>query len=197
MTRISSTTARTWRIVAIFVIALTAFVFSVEKPQMAAALSVEGVFFANGADSEAAPTTPEEVNWDIAISFDGNVAVYEGDEFVVDANPSFVHLQYADGGEVNGWHARHDGGFQGKRALYIEYDEPLRPLTRYRVLIDSGVTTADGSESLGKQYVYYFTTTPQIAEGISVFHIALGTIALVAVAAGSLVMTRRRRGWRS
>lgn len=46
-------------IVAIFVITLTAFVYSVEKPQMVAALSVEGFFFANGAGSQAAPTTPE------------------------------------------------------------------------------------------------------------------------------------------
>lgn len=169
-----------------------AVLFCTKTPALA--LEVTGVSY-NG-EPDAVHCQPNEDMWDIALSFDGNVSVGASSNQIIADNLTHVHLQKANGDEVTGWSTRNGGGNASARAIYLELEEPLEPLQRYRIVIDPELATADGQEALGAQYVTYFTTAPDLACGLTVFQVVGIAAAVVVVACGvgvGVVRQRRER----
>ncbi len=134
--------------------------------------------------------------WNIVLGFSGNVSLaLEGeDDSFIQRNLSRVHLLKADGSEVGNWHASVQGA--GKRAIYIELDDWLEPLTEYMIVVDAGLESADGIAMLPATYTETFKTSSQTKTGLTVYqNVALAAVPLLLAAgiAVQVVRTRRQR----
>lgn len=160
-----------------------------------AAPYVDGVSYNYDGDGAVA-TKPNDIAWDIAVGFSENIAVpLEGsDDSFVQRNMNRVHLYAADGSEVKGWHASVQGG--GKRVIYIELDQWLKPLTEYQVVVDAGIEAAERDAASTSEYRETFKTGSMCPDGLTVYQniwIALGVMLVIAGIAVQAVRVKRRR----
>lgn len=170
-----------------------AVLFCTKTPALA--LEVTGVSY-NG-EPDSVRCQPNEDMWDIAIEFDANVGWADFGAQTPVESLHHIHLQKADGAEVGGWSVHTGTSPEERTVLYLELEEPLEPLQRYRIVIDPELATADGQEALGAQYVTYFTTAPDLACGLTVFQVVGIAAAVVVVVCGvGAGVARRRRGQR-
>ena len=154
-------------------------------------LVYEGVSYAY--DDDGVKCEPSNA-WNIVIGFSENVAVpAEGaDDSFVQRNLNRVHLLKADGSEVGNWHASVQGA--GKRAIYIELDDWLEPLTEYKIVVDAGLESADGTAMLPATYTETFKSSSQTKTGLTVYqNVALAAVPLLLAAGIAVQVVRMRR----
>lgn len=154
-------------------------------------LVCEGVSYAY--DDDGVKCEPSNA-WNIVLGFSGNVSVaLEGEEdSFIQRNLSRVHLLKADGSEVGNWHASVQGA--GKRAIYIELDDWLEPLTEYKIVVDAGLESADGTAMLPATYTETFKTSSQTKTGLTVYqNVALAAVPLLLAAGIAVQVVRMRR----
>lgn len=155
-----------------------------------APVQVDGVSYNHDGDGAVSPK-PNEAAWDIAIDFSENVAVpLEGaDDSFVQRNMDRVHLYTADGREVFGWYASVQGG--GKRVIYIELDQWLKPLTEYQVVVDAGVEAAERDAATASEYRETFKTGSMCSDGLTIYQNIWIALAVLLVIAGVVVQVVR------
>lgn len=167
-----------------------AVLFCTKTPALA--LEVTGVSY-NG-EPDAVHCQPNEDMWDIAIEFDENVGWNTLDAQTPADNLLCIHLEEGNGTAVSGWSVRTGVSSDERTVLYVELEEPLKPLHEYRLVIDPELCTASASETLGVRYVTYFTTEPNLASGLTVFQVVgvVGAVLVFVCGVGAGVARRRR-----
>lgn len=172
--------------------AICPLAMAAEQP---AAPYVDGVSYNYDSD-DAVATKPNDIAWDIAVGFSENIAVpLEGaDDSFIQRNMDRVHLYTTDGGEVKGWHASVQGG--GKRVIYIELDQWLKPLTEYQVVVDAGIEAAERDAASMREYRETFKTGSMCPDGLTIYQniwIALGVVLVLIGVAVQVVRVKKRR----
>lgn len=160
-------------------------------------VAVTSVAFQEDVDPQAVPCK-DPAAYLLCVEFDKNVSYARDgqDDTFVTENLGRVHLRYVDGTDVENVrvYGAHDQG--DRRLIYVETQGWMRPLTVYHVVVDAGVTAANGEDVLASEYVYEFKTDSSCSNGLSVYENVMIPAAVVLVAVGvavQAVRVRRRR----
>lgn len=140
-----------------------------------------------------AATVPNDT-WYIVLAFDKNVSYARPntDGAFVQENLGRVHLRRADTGEEAPFSVRPGGTMEERQLLYVTTDDWLEPLCDYELVVDAGVTAANGEDVLDEPYVLRFTTADGCANGLTVAQNVLLVVAPLVLLAGVAVAVVRR-----
>ncbi len=188
-----------------FVAALAAFI-CMAAPELALAeggVSCTGITLSHTDDAGRPDPDPQydpdHWMWWGSLQFDKNVSFAKdgADDAFVENNVSKVHLQTADGRDVEGFWAEGTNSHAERQVIYLRLSERLQPATAYRVTVDSGIEAANGADFSSQPYVFEFTTTDDLGGGWTIHAIAAYAVVGLALAAGvgvGCVRVAKRKG---
>lgn len=142
---------------------------------------------------------PDAWMWWGSLQFDKNVSYAQNgkDDGFVDNNVSKIHLQTADGRDVEGFWAEGTHSHAERQVIYLRLSERLQPASTYRVVVDQGIEAANGSDVTSQPYVFEFTTTDDLGNGLTIHALVAGAAVALAVATGigaGCVRVAKRKG---
>lgn len=139
------------------------------------------------------PRPAKNDNLNIGVLFDKNVAYAQTgtDDTFIKENESRMHLQYADGTPVEGTWAEGTYNFDARRGIYIGIPDWLSPLTTYRIVVEPGITAANGIDVLQEEYVFEFTTSALCRNGLMLYDNILIAVAVIVAICGIVVQIVR------
>jgi hypothetical protein len=148
----------------------------------------------NGEDREQA------FGYKFSLQFSKNVAYARGGAptgFIED-NIALISLQRADGKPIEAaYHVRAGGSFDERMLFYIDLYDRLQPLTDYCIVVEPGITAANGVDVSTERYVVNFRTDASLENGMTLYEVA-AIVAFVTFGAAGIVVgcarfARKRR----
>lgn len=112
----------------------------------------------------------------------------------LEENYAKVSLQKLDGTKVEGVKIYSlDSRSEDRHGnIYVDLEERLEPLSEYRIVVEPGITTYSGVHTSAERYEISFRTNGDLGGGLTVAHVLVAAVVLVAVCVGIAVQIRRR-----